>query len=128
MADTTLERLRHVFATLPETTERASAGAPCFYVRTRAVCRYHRAGFHHEGSRPALWCRSPDGVPEELVAADAERFFRPTPSASGVFAGWLGVYLDDVVGDPVDWDEVRGILVDAYRLSAPKTLSRLLDG
>jgi predicted DNA-binding protein (MmcQ/YjbR family) len=38
--------------------------------------------------------------------------------------GWLGVYLD--VAD-VDWDEVRSIVTDAYRVVAPAKLAALID-
>jgi predicted DNA-binding protein (MmcQ/YjbR family) len=37
--------------------------------------------------------------------------------------GWIGVRLDV----DLDWDEIAEILRDAYRLVAPKSLSRLLD-
>ena len=38
--------------------------------------------------------------------------------------GWLGVRLDR---DP-DWDEITGIVEDAYRKVAPNTLVAELDG
>jgi hypothetical protein len=66
-------------------------------------------------------------VPADLTASEPERFFHPTPSASGVFANWLGVYLDTDGDDRVDWDEIAGILEDAFRTVAPKTLIRELD-
>lgn len=37
--------------------------------------------------------------------------------------GWLGVRLDV----DVDWDEVGGIVEDAYRVVAPKRLVAALD-
>ena len=59
--------------------------------------------------------------------ADPRRYFQPTPSASGVFSGWLGVYLDTVEDDRVDWKEVAAIIEDAFRTVAPKTLVAQLD-
>lgn len=118
-----LNRVRKIALALPEVNERVSHGAPAFYVRDkRALCYFHDADFHTEGSRVALWCPAPDGVPEELVAAEPTRFFHPTPSASGTFSDWLGVYLDSRGDDRVDWDEVAAIIEDAYRMVAPKTL------
>ena len=38
--------------------------------------------------------------------------------------GWLGVRLD--IAD-VDWDELAGLVVDAYRTVAPKRLVAELD-
>ena len=70
---------------------------------------------------------SPAGVPAELTASEPRRFFHPTPSASGVFAGWLGVYLDADGDDRVDWSEIAGIIEDAFRTIAPKRLIARLD-
>jgi hypothetical protein len=36
--------------------------------------------------------------------------------------GWLGLRLD-VEPEGPDWDEVRGVLVDAYRHVAPRRLA-----
>jgi hypothetical protein len=66
-------------------------------------------------------------VAEDLAVADPGRFFRPTPSASGVFSDWLGVYLDLTGDDAVDWAEIEAILEEAYRLAAPKRLVAELD-
>ena len=78
-------RLRSRF---PGVNERLSHGAPCFFVQDkRPLCYYHDD--HHGDGRISLWCPAPPGVPEELVGAEPERFFEPTPSASGTFqAGW----------------------------------------
>jgi hypothetical protein len=55
------------------------------------------------------------------VAADPRKFFMPPYVARH---GYVGIYLD--LGD-VDWDEVRELLTDAYRLVAPKRLAALVD-
>lgn len=123
-----LNRVRRIALALPEVNERLSHGTPCFFVRDkRPICYFHDAGFHREGSRVALWCPAPAGVAEELEAAEPSRFFQPTPSASGVFSNWLGVFLDNADGDPVDWDEIAAIVEDAYRIVAPKKLIAELD-
>jgi hypothetical protein len=122
-----LERVRKIALALPDVNERPSHGTPCFFVRDkRPLCYFHDKDFRGDG-RVELWCPSPDGVPEELVAADPRRFFRPTPSASGVFSDWLGVYLDTAENDRVDWREVAAILEDAFRTIAPKMLVAELD-
>jgi hypothetical protein len=66
-------------------------------------------------------------VPTDLNASEPDRFFHPTRSASGVFATWLGVYLDTDGDDRVDWDEIIRIVEDAFRTVAPKTLLDELD-
>jgi hypothetical protein len=63
---------------------------------------------------------------EALTASEPSRFFRPTPSASGVFASWLGVYLD-TSDSLVEWTEIAAIVEDAFRTVAPKALTAELD-
>ncbi len=75
----------------------------------------------HHDDKLGFWCPALSGVQEELVAAEPERFFRP-PYVG--YRGWLGVRLDV----DVDWDEIRRIVLDAYRLVAPKALIARLEG
>ena len=122
MAHRQLERVRQIALALPEVTERLSHGAPSFFVRDqKPICRFHDADFAGDG-RVSLWCPAPSGVREELVTADPERFFAPTPSASGVFGDWIGVYLDTTGELAVDWQEITALIEEAYRVQAPKTL------
>lgn len=117
-----LDRVRGIALALPEVSERISHGEPCFFVRDkRPLCYYHDN--HRGDGRISLWCPVPPGVQEELVSAEPARFFRPTPSARGTFAEWLGVFLDE----SVDWDEIAAILHDAFRTVAPKELVAELD-
>jgi hypothetical protein len=126
MARREFERVRRIALALPGVNERVSHGAPCFFVRDkRPLCYFHD---HHRGDdRIALWCPAPPGVPEGLASAEPGRFFEPQMSASGVFAGWLGVYLDTTGEDAVDWGEVAAIVDDAFRLVAPRFLVDELD-
>ena len=112
-------RLRDVCASLPEVTERGSHGAVTFFVRGKRTLAY-LTDDHHGDCRLALVCPAPPGVQEELLRAEPARLFRPPYVGH---RGWIGVRLDV---DP-DWDEVREMVVAAYRLVAPKTLVRELD-
>lgn len=126
MGERELDRVRRIALALPEVTERRSHGEPCFFVRDkRALCYYHDD--HNRDGRISLWCPVPAGVQEEMVSAEPERFFAPPTSASGVFSGWLGVYLDTAGKHRVDWREVAAIVEDAYRHVAPKSLVAELD-
>jgi len=119
-ADRTLERLRAVCCALPEVTERVSHGSPSFFIRDKKVlCSFQPDG-HHGQHGMSIWAPAPPGVQEQLVDDEPERFYRP-PYVGG--KGWIGVRLDR----DVDWGEIDGIVRDAYRLVAPKTLSRLLE-
>jgi len=120
-----LDGVRRIAMSLPDVAERFSRGAPYFYVRRRALCYFHDAEFGSDG-RTTLWCPSPPGVADEVVAAEPTRFFHPTPSASGVFSTWLGMYLDST-DDELDWTEIAAVIEDAYRLVAPRHLVAQLD-
>ena len=109
-------RIRAVSLALPEVDERLSHGEATWFVGKRVFVT--SADRHHDDRR-AVWIAAPDGVQQTLVGADRERFFRPP--YVGV-RGWLGVYLDV----PVDWDELGALIVDAYRLVAPRRLVALV--
>lgn len=118
MAHDPLESLRRLCLALPETTERVSHGEPTWFVRDRKT--FVSYADHHHDDRLGFWCAAPAGAQEALVAAEPDRYYRPPYVGH---RGWLGVYLDV----PVDWDEVAEIVVDAYRMVAPKTLVAELD-
>ncbi len=121
-----LEHVRKIALALPKVNERVSHGEPCFFVRDkRPLCYFHDN--HNGDGRISLWCPVPDGVQEEMVSAEPERFFAPATSASGVFEGWLGVYLDTSGKHKVDWLEVSAMVENAFRHIAPKVLVAELD-
>jgi hypothetical protein len=101
-----LEKLRAIRETLPETNERPSHGAPSFFYRDKR-CFLMLMDDHHQDGRFAIWCAAPDGMQELLVGTDPEKFFRPPYVGH---RGWLGVMLHG----KVDWDEIAGIVEDAY--------------
>ena len=114
-----IERLRRICLDLPETTERLSHGEPTWFVREKKTFAMS-VNNHHGDGIVGMWCAAPTGVQEALVREEPERFFRPPYVGH---RGWLGVRLDV----EVDWDEVTGIVEDAYRVVAPKTLVAKLD-
>jgi hypothetical protein len=121
-----LDRVRRIALALPEVNERTSHGEPCFFVRDkRPLCYFHDN--HNGDGRVSLWCPLPPGVQDELVIAEPARFFAPATSAGGVFAEWIGVYLDTNGEYKVDWVEVAAIVEDAYRHVAPKALVTALE-
>lgn len=109
MGDDHLDRLREIVLARPDVAERTGASGPEFAVGDAPVCSFHDD--RSDGGRVALWCASPPGVPDEMVGAEPIRFFHPDPSGVGV--GWLGVFLDGVGDDAVDWDEVGAMVDDA---------------
>ena len=109
-----LKRLRTICLALPETTERASHGAPSFFVRD-TKCFLMLLDNHHGDGRFAIWGAAPAGDQQLLVEADPSRFFVPPYVGH---RGWLGVLLND----GADWEELAGIVEDAFCPVAPKRL------
>lgn len=109
-----LERIRGLCLALPETSERLSHGAPTFFVRDKRAFLMVLTSHHGDG-RFAIWCAAAPGMQELLGDADPERFFRPPYVGH---RGWLGVRLDR----GLDWNEVAGIVEDAYAEIAPPRL------
>jgi predicted DNA-binding protein (MmcQ/YjbR family) len=71
---------------------------------------------HHRDGRFAIWCAAPDGMQQLLVDGAADRYFVPPYVGH---RGWLGVHLDR----DIDWEEIAGILEDAYLEIAPPKLA-----
>jgi hypothetical protein len=101
-----LGRVRALCLGLPETSERLSHGAPTFFVRGKRSFLMVLTDHHGDG-RFALWCAAAAGMQPALVEGDPERFFVPPYVGH---RGWVGVRLDR----GVDWDEVAGLVEDAY--------------
>ena len=112
--DLVLARLREICLALPETSERLSHGAPSFFVRGK-TCFLMLFDDHHGDGRFAIWCAAPPGNQEFLIGANPDRFFRPPYVGH---RGWLGVRFND----GVDWDELEGVIEDAFATVAPKSL------
>lgn len=121
-ADTPTDALAHVRASclrLPEVVERLSHGAPTFFVRGKtSFVTFHDD--HPGDGRLALWCAAPPGAQSEAVHEEPQRFFVPLYVGG---RGWLGVRLDR----SPDWAELDGIVRDAYRQVAPKTLVATME-
>ena len=109
-----LERLRGICLGLPEVEERLSHGAPTFFVRGKRPFVMVLTN-HHADGRFAIWCAAGEGVQTMLVDADPGRFFVPPYVGH---RGWLGARLDR----GLEWDELAGIVEDAFAEVAPARL------
>jgi hypothetical protein len=112
--DRVLARLRALCLELPEVEERPSHGAPTFFVRGKRPFVMVLTNHHGDG-RFAIWCAAGGGVQSMLVDANSERFFVPPYVGH---RGWLGVRLDR----GLDWNELAGIVEDAFAEVAPARL------
>jgi len=118
-AKTPLDRVRALIEALPETSEKLSHGAPTWWGGRKTFACYHD-GSYDEGRR-AVWIKAPDGAQAALIEADPARFYRPKYLGP---SGWVGVRLEG----KVDWGEIEDLLVQGYRLVAPKRAIAKLDG
>ncbi|MBM4418408.1 MAG: MmcQ/YjbR family DNA-binding protein [Chloroflexi bacterium] len=110
-----LARLREICLALPEAVKTGGGGAPSFKVRNKIFAMQHRM----EG-RPSLWVKGLPGAQDVLTSTEPDRFFRPPYVGQH---GWVGAWLDR---DGVDWDQLAALVDEAYRITAPKRLVRLL--
>ena len=109
-----LARLRAICLALPATSERLSHGAPTFFVRGKRAFVMVLANHHGDG-RFALWCAAAPGLQAMLVEGDPKRYFVPPYVGH---RGWLGVRLNR----GLDWNEITGLVEDAYAEIAPARL------
>src|ERR671916_192621 len=86
-----------------------------FVVRGRTFAYYLED--HHGDGRVAVCAKAPSGDQEALITTDPERFYLPAYLAR---YGWISLRLDLPT---VDWYEVTELVVDSYRLVAPKRLA-----
>jgi hypothetical protein len=113
-----LRRVRAICLALPEVTERLSHGSPTWFAGKKTMVSW--VDDHHGDGRLGLWVAAPPGVQQDMVEQEPERFFVPPYVGH---RGWLGVCLDQ----SPDWDEVAGIVEDAYRTVAIKRLLHQLE-
>ncbi len=113
MALSPLTRLRRLCLSFPEAHEVEAWGEPTFRVRNKLFAMFAAASNHHGGGRAAVWCKAPPGDQQLMVRMAPDRFFRPPYVGP---SGWVGVYLDA----STDWKELRDLIEEAYRMTAPK--------
>jgi hypothetical protein len=98
---------------LPEAVEQETWGSPTFRVRKRIFVMFA------EEQREA-WVKSTHDEQRALTFMDPETFFVPPYVGP---SGWVGVRLLTA-----DRDEVRELITEAWRLTAPKRLVDAFDG
>jgi hypothetical protein len=112
MDEEPVERLRRLCLSLPEAREVVAWGAPTFRVKT--IFATYSDGSQYVPGRSSTWIKALPVNQQLLVQADPDRFFVPPYVGA---KGWIGVFLDD---PNTDWDELKGLLWDAWKMSAPK--------
>ncbi|HEY0995325.1 MAG TPA: MmcQ/YjbR family DNA-binding protein [Gemmatimonadaceae bacterium] len=118
MATRALTRLRKLALALPEAHEVEAWGEPTFRVKNKIFAMHATAATHHGQGREGVWIKALPVNQELLLRAAPERFYKPPYVGP---SGWIGVFLDGRDA-PVDWAEVKELLEDAWRMTAPKKL------
>ncbi len=108
-----LDRLRRIALALPETTEQVAwEEHPTFRVRDKIFVITTFAG---------------DGITVKATKEDQEALVASHPRIS--VAGYVGRYgwvYVDLKGKGLDWAMVEDLILDSYRLIAPKRLVKAL--
>jgi predicted DNA-binding protein (MmcQ/YjbR family) len=111
--DKILQRLRLLCLALPEACEVEAWGHPTFRAGKKMF-----AAFGNEAGDPTLGVKMSFDRQDELL--EDPRFY-PTPYAAR--QGWVSLRLDG----STNWDEVAGLLREAYCQVALKRMIRALD-
>ena len=114
----TLARIQKICAELPECEVN---GTQHHKLTVRGKTMGWHTVDHHGDGRISLSVRGEKGENQALVAADDTKYFLPPYMAHH---GYIGVHLDL---PKVDWDEIRELIFDAYRIVAPKKLASQID-
>lgn len=113
--DSRLKRVEQICHELLEATTQRHGSHAAFLVRKKTFAYY--LDNHHGDGIVAIACKVAHGDKQLLTNAQPERFFLPAYIAS---RGWVALRLDR---GHIDWEEVRELLHDSYRRTAPKKLA-----
>jgi hypothetical protein len=104
--------VRRLAMALPEAEERETWETPTFRVRDKIFAMFSEQGRE-------VWIKSTHDEQRALVAMDPDTYFVPPYVGP---SGWVGVHVRTA-----DRDEIGELLVEAWRLTAPKRLVRTFD-
>jgi hypothetical protein len=106
------DTVRRAALELPEAIEQETWGTPTFRVRKKIFAMFS------EGQREA-WVKSTHDEQRALTSMDPDTFFVPPYVGP---SGWVGVRISSV-----DRDEMRELLIEAWRMTAPTRLVAAYD-
>jgi len=109
-----LKRARAICLALPNTKETLTWGEPHFRVGEKIFC-----GYGDEDGRALISFKLT--MEHQSEAIDSGRFFKAKYVGK---SGWVSTEADCVR----DWDEIAAMVLESYRLIAPKRLVARLDG
>jgi hypothetical protein len=104
--------VRRLALAMPEAEERETWQTPTFRVRNKIFAIFSEGGAE-------VWIKSTADEQRALVAMDPATYFVPAYVGP---SGWVGVRVRTA-----DRDEVRELITEAWRLTAPRRLVRVFD-
>ena len=113
-ADVLLKKLRQICLSLPDAKETITWGEPHFRVNDKIFC-----GYGDERGRAVIGFKL-----EKRHAATIIQDARFWPAPYVGHKGWVSTDVSMVK----DWAELRGLILESYRLIAPKGSVAALDG
>ena len=119
-ASARLRRLSTICGSLPDTTRTDSGDHAIFRVRGKVFAYF--LDNHHGDGFVSVCCKASLGENVDRVSRDPDRYYLPAYIGP---RGWFGLRLDRRA---IDWAEVSNAVELSYRLVAPRTLLRALDG
>jgi predicted DNA-binding protein (MmcQ/YjbR family) len=111
---TLLRRFREICLALPDTQETLTWGKPHFRVKDKIF-----AGFDTESDTPSIGFKLEMKHAAKVIE---DPHFRRAPYVG--HKGWVDMDLST----STDWEEVRAMVIESYRLIAPKKSVAALDG
>ncbi len=113
-----LAELLSIFQAFPEAE---FSGSPNITFRVRKKTFAYYLDNHHDDGRVAVSCKTNFDRQAELVKRHPERYYIPPYIGP---RGWVALRLDL---KSVDWNEVRDLARDSYRLQAPPRLAEQVE-
>ena len=122
-----LDRVRSICLALPETHEETAWTGLRWRIRTRTIAHLlvvadgrpqsHARALGHDGPATVLTFRTPPSEVDAFASMGDPYFY----------GGWGRDVVGIVITDDTDWDEVEELLIESFRVMAPKTIVARLD-
>jgi hypothetical protein len=104
--------VRRFALSLPEAEEHETWETATFRVRNKIFCMFSDQERH-------VWIKAVEDEQRALIAQDPTAYFAPPYVGP---KGWIGAVIVDA-----DGDEVRELIEEAWRMTAPKRMVRTFD-
>jgi predicted DNA-binding protein (MmcQ/YjbR family) len=115
--DRRLQKVSRICAKWPEVTVEHKGSHASFRVRKKVFAYF--LDDHHGDGIVSVCAKTELAENRDLVLRDPARFYLPAYIGP---RGWVGLRLDT---PSVDWSEVEELVLESYRLVAPKKLAAL---